>query len=89
MGLGRIYFETLYYLKRISTLVVGALLVFGSAMMLIGAIMIWRATSHWPHTEGKLLKFDLQPLADWCKEHLPDFSGELPDPKSWGPKPQA
>jgi aminoglycoside/choline kinase family phosphotransferase len=31
---------------------------------------------------------DLQPLADWCKEHLPDFSGELPVPESWGPKPQ-
>lgn len=32
---------------------------------------------------------DLQPLARWCAQHLPGFSGELPDPAGWGPAPQA
>ncbi|MEJ1996204.1 MAG: phosphotransferase [Limibacillus sp.] len=49
---------------------------------------------HIPHVMGMLRRqlesaADLKPVARWCEANLPDFSGELPDPQTWGPPPEA
>lgn len=60
--LKRLYFDTLFRLKRICLFVFSGLLLISVALMLIGGLMIYRATSDWRQTKGELLKFNIRPL---------------------------
>lgn len=57
-----LYFETAFRLKRIGLFVFGGLLLLSSVLMLLGGWMIHGATADWPETQGRLLKFDVEPL---------------------------
>ena len=57
-----LYVDTLFRLKRICLLVFSGLLLSSVALLLIGGLMIYRPTSDWRQTKGRLLKFDVRPL---------------------------
>lgn len=47
--------------KRIALVILGSMLLFASAVGLLGGTLIWHACRTWPQAQGKIVRFTLQP----------------------------